>query len=165
MKRTVIILSLIFALAIVLSVSIPTLAASTDTGTTTITATLGGHIDITADPDDFSLPALVPDQNVVSDAKTVSVKCNKAGWTLAVSEVAGDGKMSGTAALTNPLYVDGGDLTGYTSLATAPVLESGGAKTGGTAVDITDIVFQQMATYADDPDTYTITITFSAAAN
>jgi hypothetical protein len=164
MKRTTIILSLIFALAIALSVSIPTLAANT--GTTVITGTLGAHIDITADPADFSLPELIPDVASVSDAKTVTVKCNKAGWTLDVEEVSGDGFMSGTAILTNPLMVQGGDLgtAGWTSVAGAPVLESSGAKTGGTGTDFNDIKFSQTATYDDDPDTYTITVTFTATA-
>ena len=117
MKRTVIILSLIFALAIALSVSIPTLAAGIDTGTTTITGTVGGSIEITTAPGDFSLSDMVVGTPKESGDLTVVVKCNKAGWTLTVAETSGnanDGKMEKNAdpytPLTNPLQVKGGDL-------------------------------------------------------
>jgi hypothetical protein len=163
MKRTVIILSLIFALVIALSVSIPTLALD-DTETTVITGTVPLSINITAHPGDFDLGTLTLDTQIQSGDKTVSVKCNKAGWTLTVAETSGDGFMAnGSTPLTEPLYVKGGHLSEtYTGLNTSPSLETSGAK--GT-VDITDIEFAQTSRDADTAGIYTITVTFTATIN
>lgn len=167
MKRTVIILSLIFALATALSVTIPTLAAS-DTGTTTITATMATAIDVTA-PANFALGALVPDQATNSSAKTVTVKCNKAGWDLTVSDERitpiSKGHMDdGTTALTNALTAKGGDQTSYAPLSSAVTLKSSGSR-GST--DITDVLFQQNTVWGDDSSigTYTITVTFTGTTH
>lgn len=171
MKRTTIILSLIFALAIALSVSIPTLADASDTGTTVISGTLGGHIDITANTSDLSLPDLIPDQRVVTtDNASVSVKCNKAGWTLTVQEygAGADQKMSSsTDTAYNSLQVRGGDITSWTNIGPAAALENGGAKYSDThaVTTINNIQFGQTADYEDDAGVYTITVLFTASAN
>lgn len=165
MKRTLIILSLIFALAIALSASIPTLASNTDTGTTIITGTIKGSIDITANTPTATITGMDPE--VMKESTTpvsVTVKSNKAGWKLTVKEDSGgDGYMSnGSVILANPLMVKGGDLgTTLTSIVGGPELENNGAK--GTAEIISPIIFAQNASWADDAAlTYSITVVFTA---
>jgi hypothetical protein len=167
MKRTVIILSLIFALAIALSASIPTLALQTDTGTTTITGTIKGNIDITANSASATITGMDPGVPKDSSVVSVTVKSNKAGWTLDVEEngVTPDGKMAGTLtpfpALTNELYVKGGDIAIAESILGAPQLVESGAKS--VANTIGDIYFVQTADWLDDAAlTYTITVVFTA---
>lgn len=169
MKRTVIVLSLIFALAIALSVSIPTLAAD-DSGTTVITGTLGGHIDITDNTSTLSFDALIPDQLVTTNGSaSVSVKCNKAGWTLTVEEygAGADQKMAITAGdiAENELQVRGGDISSWTDIGPAAELVESGAKYSDTSAVtvINDIQFGQTATYEDDAGEYTITVLFTAS--
>jgi hypothetical protein len=163
MKRTVIILSFIFALAIALSASIPTLAA-TDTKTTTITGTLGGAIEVTA-PGDFVIGTLTPDQLTNSSVKTVTVKCNKA-WSLTVADKRGSPVLAGhmddgTHALTNALTVKGGDQSGYTALSATPVTLKASGNPGVNSIN--DIYFQQDTEWTDDASvgSYTITVTFT----
>jgi hypothetical protein len=171
MKRTVITLSLIFALAIALSASIPTLAApGSATDTTVITGNIRANIEITAHPADFSLTNMDPGVIKESSPLTVTVHSNKAGWTLDVAETGGavDGKMQSTltpfTALTNPLMVKGGDLgvlpADYESITGTPRLVTSGGK--GT-ISTTDIQFAQTADWLDDAAlAYTISVIFTA---
>ena len=159
MKRIVIILSLIFALAISLSVTIPALA-DTPSGTTAITGSLATHVEISV-PAGFALPELIPGQDSTSAVKTVTVNCNKANWTLAVKEDSGDGKMSdGGNILANALKIKGGDVGSYTALSGTDLKlkDANGAK-GTVAVD--NIYFQQSTTWDDVAGSYAITVTFT----
>jgi len=165
MKRTTIILSLIFALAIALSVSIPTVALNEDTENVTVQGVLGGHIEITSSAiGTINLPDLEPDVQKYSTPVDITVRCNKAGWTLVVTDADGyldDGEATPTN-LTNPLYVMGGDQGTYAPLTGAVTLETNGAK--GTAESVDDITFRQEAEWADTADTYSTIVTFTADA-
>ncbi|MFA5375143.1 MAG: hypothetical protein WC455_05235 [Dehalococcoidia bacterium] len=163
MKRTVIILSLIFALAIALSVSIPTLALD-GTDTTTVTGSVPLTITVTA-PATVALETLTIDTPKESAAQTVTVACNKAGWTLTAIEdgVTPDGKMNaGSDILTNVCQIKGGDQATYVGLDAARTLETSGSK--GTT-PISTIYFAQTATAADTAGDYSITVLFTGTIN
>ena len=168
MKRTVIVLSLIFALAIALSVSIPTIADS-DSGNTVVSGTLSKHIDITAVSDAALAITLIPESPQVSEAVTVSVKSN-AAWSLTVIEVDGgvDGLMNtsaNAAHLTNALKVWSFVTSDYADLSGSPVtIKNDGTKTtGGSAYTTPNITFQQEAEYDDTPGDYSINVQFTAS--
>jgi hypothetical protein len=160
MKRITIFLSLIFALAIALSASIPTLAAS-DSGTTVISGTLAAKIEVTA-PSAISL-TLDPDASpeTGSSVSDGHVKSNKA-WTLTASDLkeTGDGYMTSVTASTAldtefQINLNGEGLTGA-----AAGDSIAGSPGNGLANDFTFAV-SQAVTWEDAPaDDYTITITF-----
>jgi len=170
MKRTVIILSLIFALAIALSVSIPTLAA---TGTTTIIGQVQSAITISAVPaSNVNLGSLTPEILAESGTLTVTVKCNSVAktWSLKVKEdgASPDGKMSSSTDIAfNPLQVRGGDLgtTTYYGIDTERTLIGAGTATGKSGTPTSNIQFAQTASYDDDPGDYGITVLFTASIN
>jgi hypothetical protein len=85
MKRTVIVLSLIFALSIALSVSIPTLAATT---TTTIGGTVQSAITVSVTTAPGDLSTIIPGgADATTGTGVVTVICNdKDGWTLTASD-------------------------------------------------------------------------------
>lgn len=157
MKRTTIILSLIFALAIALSVSIPTLAA--ESGTTTVTGALAPKIDVTA-PSGFALtldPAASP---ATGTATAGNVKANKDGWTVTVT---GD-----HASMYSATLVDGLDAdfqvnigSGLVDIDTAPTLT--GSKTGGSGVSIPLSVSQAVSWDDEAASDYQIVITFTGS--
>jgi hypothetical protein len=161
MKRTVVILSLIFALAIALSASIPTLAETT---TTTISGTVQSAItvSVTTSPEDLS--TIIPGG---SDATTgtgvVTVICNdKDGWTLTASDartapspVAVGHLDDGTAALFNQLKLNG------TSLESAVPLANTTSKTPKTGTP-TNVTFTQTPDWGDAAGDYSIVVTFTA---
>jgi hypothetical protein len=164
MKRTVIILSLIFALAIALSASIPTLAA---TGTTQVTGSISAVVEITVPTGAVALGDLSPNDllSPKTDTKIVTVKSNK-NWTLTAADTTSPTSYKGylttsggTVHLTNVLSVSApghsGDLTG-TSLSL-----NSGAKTSGTPTTVT---FSQTPSWDDETEgAYTMTVTFTAS--
>jgi hypothetical protein len=160
MKRTVIILSLIFALAISLSVSIPTLAVS---DTTTISGTLAPKIVVTA-ASDISSIALVAGATATGSSGTGgSVSCNKP-WSITISDekTSNDGYMtSATAtktALDSPFQIDV-EGAGLVNAATGVTL-SAQAKPGNSDISL---AYSQPVSYSDDPAIdYTIDIIFNA---
>jgi hypothetical protein len=165
MKRTVIILSLIFALAIALSASIPTLAAPTDT--TVVSGTVKAAIDVTS-PATVSVGDLIPPSASTSADQTVTVKCNKPGWSLAAEDMTvGVNKghmLNGGTALINHLTIEGGDQVAYAPLSAAVPIEDGTGAVKGTTT-ITGITFQQTADWEDVEATYSITVTFTGTVN
>jgi hypothetical protein len=173
MKRTVIILSLIFALAIAVSVAIPALAASS--GSTTVTGSLAGTIDVTA-PATQSI-ALVPDTSPSSSPTTIGIRCNKIGWGLTCYVNTSTMKSASTPAdvLGQPLYITVGSIVSNQSigLSTSPLtIVTAGAtapsNTKGSGLMNTgySITFQQPTSYADTAHTdYVILVTFVGAPN
>jgi hypothetical protein len=101
--------------------------------------------------------------------KSVTVKCNKAGWTLTVCDNRTDlirkGHMdNGVTAMVNPIEVKGGDQLTYAYLNTSVTLEDGiGAIRGITT--ISDVKFRQATDWTDTPDDYGITVTFTATTS
>lgn len=132
--------------------------------TVTITGTVHAVIDVTA-PADFSM-TLTPGVTCTSAAQSVTVKCNKAGWTLAVSGTNG-GYMNNPSYgnLTNPLYLAGRDISDYQPLTSPRYLENGSSGAGVGTTTISGITFQQTPTWSDPAGDYTITITFTGTTN
>lgn len=167
MKKLVLLLSIVFAVAMALSITIPALASSSDT--TNITGSVQTAIDVNA-PNTVSVGNLVPGTASESFYKTVTVKCNKAGWTLTVSDEWNDPPQLGhmiadlgteTAALLNPIEVKG-NARPYAYLNTSVLLEDGsGASMGIT--NITDLRFRQFTDWNDALGNYIITVTFTGA--
>ena len=152
MKRTVILLSLIFALAIALSVSVPTLAA--ESGTTGVSGTVAGKIDVTAPPT-YTFSGDLPQD--VENAFDVNVKTNARDWHLTAQA----DKMSGTeGTLTNGLFASGGtgSLQDITIIKT---LYTGTDKTGGSGLDIPIGLSQAISDGVDYAGAYSTTITFT----
>ena len=172
MKKTVIILSLILALATALSVGIPALAATS--GTTLVSGSLAGTVDVTA-PAPQSI-TLVPDTSPSSSSTTIGIRCNKIGWGLTCYVNASTMKSSSTPAdtLGQPLYITVGSLVTNQSigLSTSPltIVTAGVAPstTKGSGLMNTGygITFQQPTSYADTAHTdYQILVTFVGAPN
>jgi len=160
MKRTVIILSLIFALAIALSASIPTMAVTTQT--TWVKGTVPSAVDIQA-MTNVSLPTLNPGTTVNTEPTglTVNVKSNKANWTLKVKDNVGSGYMQNASALIWPLQVKGGTVSSYTSISGSDLtLTSTGAKGNPTPIAVN---FSQQVDWADNPADYSIQLIFTAS--
>ena len=166
MRKLGLLLSIVFAAAMALSITIPALAADSDT--TTITASFQTAIDVNA-PSTISVGTLVPDTASESFNKSVIVKCNKAGWILTVSDEWNEPSHLGhmiadlgteIVALINPLEVKG-NAQPYASL-TAPVTL---VNAGGVGItNISDVRFRQATEWADAVNgVYTITVTFTAA--
>lgn len=165
MKRTTIILSLIFALAIALSVSVPTMAA--ESGSTTISGALAQHIDVTA-PSNIVNLVLEPGATATDTSDTPgNVKANKGNWYLYIegdhdsmySTNLGDG-------LDEPFKVDvtvtDVGTTGLVNIGTDPFLTSA-SKTGGTGKAIA-LGISQAVTWDDEAaDDYEIEITFTGS--
>jgi hypothetical protein len=163
MKRTTIILSLIFALAIALSVSIPTLAVNPDT--TTITGTVGQKIELNA-PDDFTLNigTMEPGNTVNGSSSTNGwVKCNK-GWSVTANN--SSGRMVGPMSLTNKINIQltGGSTPGAWADATTGSTTSSLTKpAGGNSGQALTLNAGQLVDYLDAPGVYTIIITLTAS--
>ena len=165
MKRTVIILSLIFALAIALSVSIPTLAAAPNPiANTTITGKVPKAIDVSA-----TASAILTPENILpgvesSAAVTVTVSSNY-GWKLYVKG-SDSGKMHRSSAATTLLHqymkVAGDDLLKTDLTGADQQLDSGATVKAG----VNTATFYQTGDWDDTvADDYTITITFTGTNN
>jgi hypothetical protein len=155
MKRTVILLSLIFALAIALSVSIPTLAANT----TTVSGTLAGKVEITTPPvTSYTFTGGLPGTDPA--AVTVTVKSNQ-GWSLTAQA---SRMTEGAKTLTYAL--DGsGNGGAWLNLSSTQILNSGTSKTGKDGVTTTVGFRQLILDGVDEPSTgtgYTTTVQFTA---
>jgi hypothetical protein len=165
MKRTVIILSLIFALAIALSVGIPSLAATSGTDVVTITGHVNAVIEVSPTTNTIALGDLTPSAPLtpVTGTTTVTVKCN-AGWTLTATDTttptAGIGYMTNGAVahLTNYLIVSsngGGSPSGNLA---SPLILNTGTHTSGTATLVT---VSQTPDWADAAGSYAMTMTLT----
>lgn len=157
MKRTVIILSLIFALAIALSVTVPTLAA-TDTKTTTVSGTVPTQIEVTAPTSITGLnldPASSPATG--SSGTPGNVKSNKA-WTLNASDTTNGGYMkNGATPLGAKLQIN----VAGNGLVNA---DAGQIVTGSKgASNSISFAISQAVGWSDDPGSYSITITFAGS--
>ena len=131
-----------------------------------ITGEVHATIDVTA-PANFSM-TLIPGAACTSAAQSVTVKCNKAGWTLAVSDEKSTNKsymVNGSTALTNAFTVAGGDLSGYQPLTSPRYLENGSSGAGVGITTINGITFQQTPSWNDPAGDYTITVTFTGTTN
>ena len=162
MKKTIIALTLVIAIALTLAVTIPTLALTSGTDVVTITGTVNSLIEVSPATNTIALGDLTPSGSLlaVNGTTTVTVKCN-AGWTLkatdTTSPTAGIGYMTNgsTAHLTNYLIVSGPSGTG--PLATALTLNSG-TKTASTA---TVVNVSQTPSWSDAPGSYTMNMTLT----
>jgi len=166
MKKAAVILSFIFALALALSLTVPAIAASTDSGTTAVTGTLGGNIDVTA-PSAISL-TLISGDTATNSSTDGNVKCNK-NWSLTASDekASNDGYMtSATAtkpALDNELQLNINGSATYYGAGTGQTIT--GTKTGGDGTAL-PLYVSQAVSWNDDPaNDYTITITFTGSVN
>ena len=165
MKKTIIALTLVVAMAIALSVTIPTLAATSGTDVVTITGTVTTGIEVTPTTATIALSSLSPVSplTAVNGTTTVTVKCNGA-WTLKATDTTTGSTSLGHMMATGPLY-----LTNYLSvssngsgsptgnLATALQLNSG-AHTSGTSTLVT---VSQLPDWADAAGSYTMTMTLT----
>lgn len=160
MKKTIIALTLVVAIAIALSITIPTFAAApVNPDTTTITGNVQAAIDVSA-PADFSMD-LTPGLTTTA-SKTVAVKCNKDGWDLTASASTGY-MVTGGTPLQKALYVE--DYNNALQPLTSPVqLADAVDKTGGTAENIA-ADFSQETTWDDAYGTYTILVTFTGTTH
>ena len=170
MKRTVIILSLIFALAIALSVTVPALAANPVS--TTITGTVTGKIDLTK-PNDFTLnggTAMQPSGTAYTgnSGATGLVQCNQ-GWQVTANHSTGLMAATGPKYLAEQIKIQltGGTTSGTLQDATVGSTTSDTVKTGtpsdhnkGIALTLSA---SQLVTYADEPGSYSITIVLTGA--
>lgn len=154
MKRIVIILSLIVALVIAFSASIPTLAAN-DSKPTTVSGTVPTMIEVTA-PSGLTLtldPSIGWATN--TSASNGNIKSNK-DWTLTVSNSSGY-MMNGSTPLYDQLRIN---VAGQGLKNASP----GDTVTGGKGAShpISFAVNQSVA-WTDDPGSYSITITFAGS--
>ncbi len=163
MKKLAILLSIVFAVAIALSITIPALAA-TDTDTVTVTGSVQTAIEISS-PMFVFLGSLTPGTSTESADKLVTVRCNKAGWTLTVADATGApiGHMKNetfTASLINPLELKGNSKP-YAYLNTSVTLESGTGSVAGIT-NINDVRFRQATEWTDLIDNYGMIVLFTA---
>lgn len=168
MKKTIIALTLVIAIAIALSLTIPTLAATSDT--TTITGTIAAAIDVTA-PETIDAMVLVPDETTTSEEVSLTVKCNKPGWSLTASaNNSGVMKSPTVGDLSQPIYITGGAVTNQ-SLANPKTLVAQSttvapSSTIGANLFTGTVTFQQSAQWDDEAaDDYVIVVTFAGATH
>jgi len=158
MKRTVIILSLIFALVTALSASIPALA-NTDSKTTTVSGTVPTSLEVTA-PTAITMPSLDPAASQPISGSSVTagiVKSNKA-WTLNVSDLSNGGFMKNVStALGSKLQINVAGQ-GYKNADTGDTVI--GSKGINSSISF---AAQQTVAWTDDPSSYSITITFAGS--
>ena len=162
MKRTVIILSLIFALATALSVGIPALAATSGTDVVSISGHVNAVIEVSPATNTIALADLTPVTPLLAviGTTTVTIKCNT-GWTLTATDTtsptAGIGYMTNgsLAHLTNYLAVSAPSHSG--NLASALILNTG-THTSGTATVVT---VSQLPDWMDAPGSYAMTMTLT----
>jgi hypothetical protein len=154
--------------AIALSVTIPALAATTATGSTVVTGTVIGSIDITA-PAPFSLgTTMIPGNGYNVSSLTGTVKCNQ-GWHVTATNSSGSNpgfmlvSPNGPSHLTDPLWLQmtGGSTPGSWANSSVGSTTTGAAKTGDTGTAIT-LTAGQLVHYSDDPGSYTISILLTA---
>lgn len=167
MRKLVITLSLVMALAIAAAVSLPVLAV--DLGTTTLSVTIPeGVIEVTP-PADATMSPATPTTPGNTSPLTVTVSSN-GNWSLTAKDARtsfaawqSKGHMDNASLsikLINPTEVKGGLIAPWGNLETDQVLQTGNA--GSSSVS--DIVFQQRVEYTDKPGTYTIVVTFEGTA-
>jgi hypothetical protein len=164
MKKTVILLSLIFALAIALSASIPTLAASTSSSTT-ISGTVNTVMEVSTTSVNLGdlTPVGVTPTAITNSATSVTVRCNKVGWSLMATDISGYptylGHMTasgGTLGLANALSLTATGSSG-TLDASGVTLVTSGARGGGS----TSLTYSQLPSWQDLAGSYTMTIQFT----
>ena len=159
MKKTIIALTLVVAIAIALSVTIPALAA-TSSATTIITGRVDQVIEVTASPDTINTWDLTPATGDMTESSTVTVAVNSnAAWTLKAQDLTGSGhtgylvSTSPAANLSSPITVNGSVLTSDVTL-------TPGARPGASQ----PVTLTQAKSWSDVPSTsYTITVTFVAS--
>ena len=160
MKRTAIILSLIFALATAVSVSIPTLAATS--GTTPVTGSLAAKIDVVA-PSALATLTLDPAASPATGTATNgSVKCNHDNWTVTVTSAPVSGQLTSNGSpsdyLSAVLQVNIGNGGGLVNITNNPTL-TGVSRTAGTPIQLS---VSQAVGWTDVPHTdYYLVITFA----
>ena len=160
MKKPAILLSIVFAVATALSITIPALAASS--ATVNVTGSIQTAIEVSS-PMFVLLGSLPPAAPTESANKNVTVRCNKAGWTLTVSDITGApvGHMKNgdyTAHLINPLEVKGNGKA-YAALESPVTLVNAG---GVGTTNISDVRFRQVTDWTDPIDSYGMVVLFTA---
>ena len=167
MKRTVVILSLIVSLVIALSVSIPALAG-TD-GSTVITGTVTGQVDLTSPPGNFVLGTMTIGATTNnSSGATGLVKCNRTWAVTAInSSGAHPGYMVNTttsANLSTKLNIQLDASVGtdglWANASTGSVAT--GTKTGDAGVAL-NLSAGQYVSWDDEAGSYTINISLTAS--
>jgi hypothetical protein len=155
------ILALLMASVIVLIFPV-TVAAESDTST--LTGTVGATMTISS-PETITLPSLIPGTTVASTSQSLTISTNTNGWSLIVTENSGsnDGKMekSGGVTMTYPVYVKGGELSIYNSMAAPVTLKNAtGVPCANQAIE--GIFFQQQVAANEAPGIYSMTVLFTA---
>ena len=156
MSKKILALGLVLALAAVMVIPVAVSAAGTDTAT--VSGTVAFSIDVTI-PDTISLgtPMIVGDNP--SGAKTLHVVAN-GNWKVDAADLANGGYMKDSSTpLTNKLQISKDNVT-YSG-ADSAIQYTGSSTTG------TDLNFYAKQTVAasDAVGSYSITITFTGAAN
>ncbi len=151
-------------LAIVLLLVLPlNVFAASQNSSTILSGTVPSSLSISA-TSSITLPSLITGTTVTNSAPvTVTITTNASGWSLTAAENgSGDGKMcksDGITTLTNPLFIKGGEISNYTSLAPIVKLKNG---TGEPVNNLSlDIGFQQQVTSTEKAGDYSITIVFT----
>ena len=160
MKKELIILAAILAiLSVIIS---PISAFAANSGNTNITGTVPSSISLTA-PSSLVLPSLVPGTSVESPFITVTISTNTTGWSLTAAESGGgaDGKMgrTGGGTMTNPIEIQGGNVTTYTPLSTTVKLRDANGTPGTIPFD--NIKFRQVVANTETAGDYSITVVFT----
>jgi hypothetical protein len=156
-KKTIIALTLVIAIALTLAVTIPTFAYNNNP-TTTITGIIAPAIDVSVSSTAFTLSGMVPG-GTGTGSVTVTVKSNDV-WSLVAKSDSTDGKMYvgtvGTTPLATVLSVNGAAMT---SAGTAITPTTHGV-TEGTPVTA---AFTQPVLWTDAAATYTMVVTFTGS--
>ena len=172
MKKLVITLSLVLALVIAATVSLPALAADP---TTTISVTIPANIidiDLGDLEDPIDLTGATPTVPGTSTPEDITGGTNaENGITLQVADLRSHaspipvkGYMDDAVdtPLTNPTEVQGGEVLSWAELTDDQTLYTG---TGPGTFTIAGVQFQQKIDYTDPAGTYSITVTFVTSVN
>lgn len=170
MKKTIIALTLVLAIALTLSITIPALAADPTVDTTTITGTVPQVLEVTA-PADITVPGLdlQPGSTVTTPLSAGGDVVANVPWTLTVKDI----KVTDAGYMTSATLTDKLDSKfqfvankagGTNILANADAAQTiSGTGAAHTAISF---AFSQAVSWTDSPATdYTIDITFDVAAD
>jgi hypothetical protein len=158
MKRLALLATLLALVAIIMS---PVSAFAATTGNTVVSGNVPATVSLTA-TSNLTLPSLVPGTAVESSYITVTVNTNTSGWSLTAAESSGgDGLMStsGGVTMTNPLEVQGGNLSTYTPLSSTVVLRNANGTPGNIPFD--NIKFRQSVSSSQAAGDYSIIVVFT----
>ena len=166
MKRIIMCFAMAIAVAAILLVPVGVGAGISDSGTTTISGTVGQTMTVTV-PSNFDMPPFVLGSTVNTEGspKSVIVNTNLTSWGLtamAHGNYPGGKMKAGTISLAHPIRIKGGTMVSYADLSDAALTTVAAGQNGPQTITVN---FSQQVAANEPAGTYQIIVVIAASGS